>query len=176
MSRVDTERDARFSEPDAPATSWDVCRDILQGAELAWLSTVRADGRPHVTPVVTVWFGDALYFTSGPDEQKVRNLDHNTQVAVTTGANTWEHGIDVVVEGRARRVSDADLLEGLAAAWRRRWDGRWVYKPRDGVFHHTGGGVSNVYEVVPTKVLAFSKSPFAQTRHQFRDDAGGTSR
>ena len=67
--------------------------------ELFWLTTVRADGRPHVTPLVAVWHDDALYFSAGPEEQKEVNLRHNQHVILTTGRNDWSEGFDVVVEG-----------------------------------------------------------------------------
>ena len=38
---------------------------------MSWLTTVRADGRPHVTPLVAVWLDDAIHFSTGPEEQKV---------------------------------------------------------------------------------------------------------
>ena len=41
--------------PDAAATSWADVRAMLENAELFWISTVRADGRPHVTPLPAVW-------------------------------------------------------------------------------------------------------------------------
>lgn len=69
-----TSLDARYSEEDAQATPWPDALGRLEKAGLFWVSTVRADGRPHVTPVVAVWLGGALYFTSGPGEQKSRNL------------------------------------------------------------------------------------------------------
>jgi pyridoxamine 5'-phosphate oxidase-like protein len=53
MTTTDTvgELDARFSAPDAAATSWaDVCA-LVEKADLFWISTVRADGHPHVTPL-----------------------------------------------------------------------------------------------------------------------------
>jgi general stress protein 26 len=173
MPTVVTALDPRFSAPDASATSWEQTRRILEDAELSWISTVRRDGRPHVSPLVTVWMDDALYFTSGPDEQKVRNLDHNPTVVVTTGTNAWEAGIDVTVEGLARRVVARGLLERLATEWSRRWDGRWSFDAVDGAFRHARGGVSQVFELVPTRVLAFAKSPFAQTRHRFPTDRRG---
>jgi general stress protein 26 len=173
MPTMDTALDPRFSEPAASATSWEQTRSILEDAELSWISTVRRDGRPHVSPVVTVWMDETLYFTSGPDEQKVRNLDHNPAVVVTTGANDWEGGTDVTVEGLVRRVVAHDLLEHLATKWSGRWDGRWSFDVVDGAFQHAFGGVSHVFEVVPTKVLAFAKSPFAQTRHRLPADRGG---
>jgi general stress protein 26 len=170
MPVIDAVLDPRFSESGALPTAWEQTRRILEDAEVSWISTVRDDGRPHVSPLVTVWLDDALYFTSGPDEQKVRNLDYNPAVVITTGTNAWDAGTDVTVEGLARRVVDRDLLERLAAAWRTRWDGRWEFDVVEGAFRHAHGGVSHVFELVPSKVLAFAKSPFAQTRHRFLED------
>jgi hypothetical protein len=40
---------------------------------------------------------------------------------------------------------------------------------RDGVFHHkVDEGEALVFEVVPTKVLSFSKADGAATRHRFK--------
>ena len=50
-----TELDPRFSDPDASATSWADVRQAIDEAELFWISTVRSDGRPHVTPLPAVW-------------------------------------------------------------------------------------------------------------------------
>ena len=47
-------------------------------AELYWLTTVRKDGRPHITPLVGAWVDDAFVFCTGPEEQKAQNLDHST--------------------------------------------------------------------------------------------------
>jgi predicted pyridoxine 5'-phosphate oxidase superfamily flavin-nucleotide-binding protein len=47
-----TTLDQRYSAPGAVATGWDETRRVLETAELFWISTVRADGRPHVTPLV----------------------------------------------------------------------------------------------------------------------------
>lgn len=172
MTAVDAVLDARFSEPEARPTPWATTRRILETAELSWISTVRPDGRPHVSPLVTVWLDDALYFATGPDEQKARNLERNPMVAVTTGQNCWDGGIDVTVEGEIRRVLDFDLLQRLAEAWHEKWDGNWAFRVGDGVFHDAAGGASHVFEVVPAKVLAFAKSPFGQTRHRFSSREG----
>jgi hypothetical protein len=52
MSTPVTKLDERYSDPAATAIGWEETRRALEGAELFWVSTVRADGRPHVTPVV----------------------------------------------------------------------------------------------------------------------------
>jgi hypothetical protein len=48
-------------------------RKSLAGAELYWLTTVRGDGRPHVTPLVGVWFEDSFVFCTGLGEQKAHD-------------------------------------------------------------------------------------------------------
>ena len=163
-----SELDERFSDPGASATPWAEVRQALDSAETSWVTTVRSDGRPHVTPLVTVWLDDALYFCTGPAEQKAVNLRTNQNVVLTTGCNTWNKGLDVVVEGTAERVTDTEKLARLAQAWRTKWDGRWHFDVGDGAFQHEGGtDEAFVFEVAPTKVLSFAKETFAATRHTF---------
>ena len=92
--------DQRNSDTDASATGWDQTRRVLETAELFWISTVRADGRPHVTPLVAVWLDDAIHFHTGAEEQKFANLRAHQHVVLTTGCNQWDRGLDVVVDGR----------------------------------------------------------------------------
>jgi nitroimidazol reductase NimA-like FMN-containing flavoprotein (pyridoxamine 5'-phosphate oxidase superfamily) len=161
-----TELDARFSDPNAIATAWERVERAIAEAELFWISTVRADGRPHVTPLPTVWEDGSLYFCTGGEEQKGVNLARNPQCVLTTGNNAWKSGLDVVVEGTAERVADDSRLQHLADLWRSKYDGDWDFEVRDGQFHHEGGDAL-VFEVAPTKILSFAKGDFAQTRFRF---------
>jgi hypothetical protein len=150
MAVPTTSLDSRFSEPATEPTSWDDTLRVIETAELFWITTVRADGRPHVTPLPAVWLDDALHFCTGAAEQKAVNLRGNPHVA----------------EGDAVQVTDEPTLHRLAAAWRTKWDGQWQYEVRDGAFHHEVG-TAQVYAVAPTKVLAFGKGRFTHTRHRF---------
>jgi general stress protein 26 len=163
MSGPVTKVDARFSDPGASATTWPDTLKAIEAAELFWVTTVRQDGRPHVTPLVAVWHDDALNFCTGIDEQKAVNLRHNKQVVLTTGCNDWENGLDVVVEGQAEQITDSHALERLAKAWTVKWDGRWQYEVGDGCFHEH----VYVFAVRPTRVLAFAKGGFSHTTHRF---------
>jgi general stress protein 26 len=166
MATPSTELDTRFSDPGAKPTSWQDTLEAIKQAELFWISTVRADGRPHVTPLVAVWLDDALHFCTGAGEQKALNLENNPRVALVTGANGWQSGLDVVVEGEAVRVTDPERLRLLAAAWAQKWDGRWRYSVGDDGFRHDVGSAL-VFAVRPAKVLAFAKGSFSHTRHRF---------
>lgn len=161
-----TSLDTRFSDPDLKPTAWDDTLRVLETAQLFWISTVRADGRPHVTPLVAVWHDGAIHFSTGATEQKAVNLTSNPNVILTTGCNQWDHGLDVVVEGVATRVTDDTTLEQLSIAWAKKWDGRWRFEGRDGRFHHEAGDAL-VFSVAPTKVLAFGKGAFSQTSYRF---------
>lgn len=151
----------------APPTDWEDVGRLLDTAELFWISTVREDQRPHVTPLPAVWHANRLHFCTGASEQKALNIIRNPRVALTTGTNLWRSGLDVVVEGRARRVTDPEELLLLANEWRAKYDGDWDFEVEGEAFRHQHGGAALVFEVRPEKVLAFAKDPFAQTRFRF---------
>jgi nitroimidazol reductase NimA-like FMN-containing flavoprotein (pyridoxamine 5'-phosphate oxidase superfamily) len=172
MNTPVTAVDQRFSDPGAVATGWDETRRVLEAAELFWISTVRADGRPHVTPLVAVWVDGAIHFCTGATEQKAVNLTTSPHVILTTGCNQWDGGLDVVLEGDAVQVTDDDVLKRLAGAWATKWDGRWQYLVRDGCFynhdeHEVRPDAVLVFSVTPTRVLAFAKGAFSHTSHRF---------
>jgi general stress protein 26 len=160
------ELDTRFSDPSAVATPWEHVSRTIDEAELFWISTVRADGRPHVTPLPAVWQNGALHFCTGAAEQKAVNLANNARCILTTGNNAWKSGLDVVIEGTARRVTDAARLERLADGWESKYGADWHFDVVDGAFQGDSGEAF-VFAVVPAKVLAFKKGDFAQTRYRF---------
>ena len=162
------ELDRRFSDPQAGATPWPDVAHLLESAELYWLTTVRADRRPHVTPLIGVVEDGVVHFCTGLREQKARNLEHAMQVALTTGNNAWARGLDVVVEGTAVRVSGQHELQRLADAYEAKYGSVWHFDVGDGVFV-SGENVAAVFRIEPAKVLAFAKEPHAQTRYRFTD-------
>ena len=170
------ELDARFSDPTATARPWAEVQEVLEASEIFFLSTVRKDGRPHATPLPAMWLDGVLYFCTGPQEQKAKNLQGNDQVVLTTGTRAFKSGLDVVVEGHAERVTDEPLLQRLAAMWNEKLE--WPFEAADGGFREKssevagrdfeGQGIAHVFAVAPTKVLAFGKGePFSQTRYRF---------
>lgn len=158
--------DSRFSDPAASPTPWPDAADVLERAELYWLTTVRADGRPHVTPLIAVAEGELVHFCTGLREQKARNLEHSSRVALTTGNNAWAEGLDVVIEGTAVRVTDRDELQRLADAYEAKYGSAWHFEVGEGVFGE-GEDAAAVFRIEPGKVLAFAKQPHAQTSYRF---------
>jgi hypothetical protein len=170
MSTPITTFDKEYSDPAASPVSWEETVAVLEAAELFWVSTVRADGRPHVTPVVAVWFDGAVWFSTGANEQKFANMRAHPHVVLTTGCNQWDQGLDVVVEGEAVRITDDAVLARVVEAFTVRWDGRWKFTASGGCFRgEDGTGEAMVFSVKPAKVFAHSKGdPFGATRHKFR--------
>lgn len=162
---------AAFSSPDATPRPWAETRGLLEEAEVYWLSTVRPDGRPHVTPLIAVWVDDALYFCTGPDERKAQNLAHHPGCVLTTGCDTLNEGTDVVVEGTAVNVRDDRRLRRVAGAYVAKYGADWAFAARDGAFHHPQGGMAIVFEVAPSTIFSFAKGePYSQTRYRFVGD------
>jgi hypothetical protein len=91
---------------------WSRAQEQLQAgtSPAFWLSTVRPDGAPHVAAVGAVWVDEQLYFTSGPSTRKSRNLAANPRCVFSVSLPN----LDLVLEGRAVRVTDAATLERLA--------------------------------------------------------------
>ena len=101
--------------------------------------------------------------------RKARNLAGNPHCVLTTGTNTHWAGVDVVLEGTARRIVDDATLHELAAAWTAKYGEFWRYDVADGIFRQAGGGAAVVYRVEPVTAFAFTKGEgkFGQTRYRF---------
>jgi general stress protein 26 len=167
-TRPTAELDPRFSDPEATATPWSEAQELLETAKVYWLSTVRPDGRPHVTSIAAVWLDGALHFTTGQSERKAKNLQANAQIVVTTGCNVLE-GLDVVVEGEAVLVTDEARLQRLADAYIRKYGELFVFEVRDGALWIEGSeDPGQTYEVRAAKALGFGKGDsFSQTCWRF---------
>jgi nitroimidazol reductase NimA-like FMN-containing flavoprotein (pyridoxamine 5'-phosphate oxidase superfamily) len=160
-----TTLDTRYSEEAAEAMPWTEAVVVLEQAQLFWVSSVRCDGRLHVTPVVAVWTDGALYFSSGPQEQKSRNLAADPHCAVTTGCNTWNEGVDFVLHGEVEIVRDLSQLQTVADAFGAKYGSDWAFEVND---DGTFSGPALVYRLHPDQALGFGKGhPFSHTRWDF---------
>lgn len=79
-----------------------------------FLGTCGPDGRPHAAGVGAAWIDGGLYFVSGPGTRKSRDLTANPQCSLSVRLS----GMDLVFEGEATRVTDAETLERVAAWYR----------------------------------------------------------
>jgi hypothetical protein len=162
------EVDPDFSSPEATPTTWAAAREQLDDARTYWISTVRPDGRPHVTTIAAVWLDGAIHFVTGKTERKARNLAANPWAVITTGCNGW-NGLDIVVEGETVLVTEADRLRRLVDAFATKYDDFFGFRFVDGrLAQPDTADEPLVFEVLAAKAFGFAKGEsFSQTRWRF---------
>jgi nitroimidazol reductase NimA-like FMN-containing flavoprotein (pyridoxamine 5'-phosphate oxidase superfamily) len=118
-----------------------------------WLATIHAgQGRPHVMPVWGVWLDDAFFFSTGRKSRKGQNLAANP--ACTIANDDGEEA--VIVEGRATQAEDAEELERVATAYKKKYkmDPRSMGEP--------------IFRVQPSRVFGFVETTFPQSATRWK--------
>lgn len=152
-----TETTAIAGDATPPTTPmpWSEARRRLADAQVYWLATTAADGRPHVRPVLGVWVDDSLHTTTSPAARKARNLAVNDHCSFSVSAD----GVDTVLEGTAARVVEADHLQRVADAYKAKYE--WPPTVADGAFDAPYGAPTagpppyEIYAITPTVVYGF---------------------
>ncbi|GAB2807235.1 PPOX class F420-dependent oxidoreductase [Streptomyces chlorus] len=98
---------------------------VSYGTRTAKLSTVRADGSPHVAPIWFVLDGDDVVFNTGKETVKGRNLARDERVALCVDDDRPPFAF-VVLRGRARISEDPEDL----VRWATRIAGRYMGQDR----------------------------------------------
>ena len=87
---------------------------VSHGTRTAKLSTVRADGSPHVTPIWFVLDGDDVVFNTAKTSVKGRNLTRDGRAALCVDDDRPPFDF-VVLQGRARISENLGELRHWAA-------------------------------------------------------------
>jgi len=82
-----------------------------------WLTTINADGAPHVTGIGALWAEGAFWFETGARTRKGRNLERDPRCVLSLALTEY----DVVVEGTAAPVTDPAVVAARAAEWAVDW-------------------------------------------------------
>ena len=132
------------SRPDMWLT-WSRTERKLKRELVYWVTSVRADGRPHAAPLWGIWLDDSLFFETDPDSVKAQNIKRDPSVIVHT-----QDGYDtVIVEGLASIEDRPQVLKKLNKMYEAKYD----YKPDWSI-----DSSQKVYRVDPTRVHAW-KNP-----------------
>jgi PPOX class probable F420-dependent enzyme len=86
---------------------------VSHGTRTAKLSTVRADGSPHVTPIWFLLDGDEVVFNTGKDSVKGRNILRDGRIALCVDDDRPPYSF-VVLRGRARVSAGLDEIRHWA--------------------------------------------------------------
>ena len=140
-----------------------------------WLATTTPEGRPHVAGIGALWVDGKIYFVTGARTRKGRNLAANPACVFSVSLT----GIDLVIEGRAVRITDRPTLLRLA---KRYADQGWPASVSGDAFTAPYSAPSagpppwNLYVVKPTTAFGVASSdPPGATRWQFEPRGGDQS-
>ncbi len=86
---------------------------LSTGTRTGKLSTVRADGSPHIAPIWFVLDGDDLVFNTGENTVKGRNLARDGRIALCVDDDRPPFSF-VTVQGRAELSDDLDEVRTWA--------------------------------------------------------------
>jgi hypothetical protein len=89
-----------------------------------WLTTLNADGSPHVTSVGALWHAGACWFQTGDRTRKAKNVARDPRCTVSVATK----GFDAMIAGEAQRVTDRKIVAEIAALWAK---GGWPARPDD---------------------------------------------
>jgi len=132
-----------------------------------WLSTVRPDGRPHLAGIGALWVDGKFYFTSGSKTRKGRNLAENPNCAISVALGD----IDLVVEGRAAKVTDAATLQRIAERFGAQgWPARATDDAITAEYSAPSAGPPpwDLYEMTPVTAFGVATAkPYGATRWRF---------
>jgi PPOX class probable F420-dependent enzyme len=128
-------------------------RDFLShGTRTGKLSTVRADGSPHVTPIWFLLDGADLVFNTAKESVKGRNLARDGRVALCVDEDRPPYAF-VVLHGRAELSEDL----GQVRHWAARIGARYMGEERAEEFGDRNGVPGELLvRIRVEKVLAYA--------------------
>jgi nitroimidazol reductase NimA-like FMN-containing flavoprotein (pyridoxamine 5'-phosphate oxidase superfamily) len=109
----------KATAPPGERFPWSRVEAALAAARNYWIGTAGPNGRPHAAPVWALWLDGDVYFSTGKESRKARNLDANPNVVVHVESSSGEI---VILEGRAEEISDETTLKPVWYAYKRKYD------------------------------------------------------
>ncbi|WP_395644655.1 pyridoxamine 5'-phosphate oxidase family protein [Terricaulis sp.] len=95
----------------------DLIVSILNAANDLTIATLREDGYPQATAVSFVSDGLTIYFGTGAQAQKARNIarDNRVSISITDPYKAWNEIRGVSIGGRAVRLTDPNEMNKVGA-------------------------------------------------------------
>ncbi|MEU1015465.1 MULTISPECIES: PPOX class F420-dependent oxidoreductase [unclassified Streptomyces] len=125
---------------------------VSHGTRTGKLSTVRADGAPHIAPIWFLLDGDDLVFNTGKETVKGRNLARDGRVALCVDDDRPPFAF-VVLQGHAELIEDIDQVRH----WATRLGARYMGEERAEEFGKRNGVPGELLvRVTIDKVLAYA--------------------
>ena len=124
--------------------------ELLRLERVARVATAGPGGVPHVVPVCHVLVDGRVYFASGTEGRKVKNLEANPQAAVVVDvySEAWGGLRGVMVQGQAALIARGPRFRKI----RRLLYEKYVQYPDDAALDESD---SVIVEVTPTHVFTW---------------------
>ena len=134
----------------APAKLTKTLADFVTWERVCRVATAGASGVPHLVPVCHVLAGGKVYFASGDNARKVKNVRENPRVTLTVDlySDHWEMLRGVMIQGRARLVEQGPRFRRVRDLLYRKYPQYLrmeAISPSDSV----------IVEVTPTRVFSW---------------------
>jgi PPOX class probable F420-dependent enzyme len=124
--------------------------DFIAWERVCRVATAGAGGVPHLVPVCHVLANGKVYFASGDDGRKVKNLRENPRVTLTVDlySDHWGTLKGVMIQGRAKLIEGGPRFRRVRALLYRKYpqySREAAISPSDSV----------AIEVTPTRVFSW---------------------
>lgn len=96
---------------------WKWAEDRLKKSRQYWIATTRPDGRPHVMVIWALWLNGGLYFSTGKDTVKARNLANNPNCTMCSD-NAAEA---VILEGAVQTEKSVEVIRDFISRYEKKY-------------------------------------------------------
>ena len=96
---------------------WKWAEDRLKKSKQYWIATTRPDGRPHVMVVWALWMEGVLYFSTGKESRKSKNLASNPNCTMCNE----NAGEAVILEGVVEIERDVDRIREFVKFYEKKY-------------------------------------------------------
>ena len=126
--------------------------EVIQWERVCRVATAGKGGMPHLVPVCHVLHNGKIYFASGDDGRKMKNLAENPRVTVTVDSysDVWPALRGVMVQGTAKLIEGGPRFRRIRALLYR----KYPQYPREAALSESD---SVVVEVTPVRVFSWGR-------------------
>jgi uncharacterized pyridoxamine 5'-phosphate oxidase family protein len=96
---------------------WKWAEDRLKKSRQYWIATTRPDGRPHVMVVWALWMNGRIYFSTGAETVKARNIAKNPRCTMCSE----DAAEAVIVEGVVETERNVETIRKFVPSYERKY-------------------------------------------------------
>ena len=138
---------------------WKWAENRLNRSRQYWIATTRPDGRPHVMVVWALWLDGAIYFSTGRESRKAKNLRHNPRCTMCT-ENAAEA---VILEGLVDAEREIERIREFIRRYEKKYDWKLGKMAEDFI-----SGKEPVFRLRPQLAFGLWEKKFSSSATRWR--------